>query len=168
MDLTDVFEELPDPSAYSFPDYAIPQGDPVMPVAVTDDELHALLALYETFADVDPTGMDSNPFLANTTEFLQQTFGTPSYRPDEQLNEDVASMLNDFSEDLHGEGMGVVDATPKHHQTLYFFLISAKGYHMAPHIQFDPDPTAVETLYRIYQRVTEQDYYLKRPSTVLE
>ncbi|WP_181686598.1 hypothetical protein [Halorhabdus salina] len=168
MDLTDVFEDLPDPSAYSFPDYAIPQGDPVMPVALTDDELHAMLDLYETFADVDPTGIESNPFLANTTKFFQQTFGTPSYRPDEQLNEDVATMLNDFSEDLGGADMGVVDATPKHHQTLYFFLVSAKGYHMAPHIQFDPDPTAVETLYRIYERVTDQDYYLKRPSTVLE
>jgi len=168
MALQDIFENIPDPGSYSFPDYAIPQGDPVMPVALTDDELHALLDLYETFAAVDPTGLDSNPFLSNTTEFLQQTFGAPAYRPDEQLNDDIAGMLNDFAEDLGGAELGVVDASPKHHQTLYFFLVSAKGYHMAPHIQFDPDPAAVETLYRLYQRVTEQDYYLKRPSTILE
>ena len=168
MDLTDIFESVPDPGSYSFPEYAIPQGDPVMPIALRDTELDHLLELYETFAVVDPTGIDSNPFLATTTEFIQQTFGAPAYRPDEQLADDIADMLNDFADDLDGAAFGVVDATPKHHQTLYFFLVSTKGYHMAPHIQFDPDPEAVEVLYRIYQRVTEQDYYLKRPSTVLE
>lgn len=168
MNLTDVFENLPDPGSYSFPDYAIPQGEPVMPVALTDDELHTLLDLFEHFAAVDPTGLNSNPFLESTTEFLQQTFGTPAYRPDEQLEDDIATMLNDFSDDLGGDEMAVVDASPKHHQTLYFFLVSAKGYHVAPHIQFDPDPRAVETLYDVYQRVTKQDYYLKRPSSVLE
>jgi len=168
MDLTDVFENVPDPGSYSFPDYALPQGEPVMPVALTDDELDALVDLYETFVTVDPTGMDSNPFLSNATEFLQETFGAPTHRPDEQLDDDIATMLNDFADDLGTEEMGVVDASPKHHQTLYFFLVSAKGYHMAPHIQFDPDPGAVETLYEVYRRVTEQDYYLKRPSTVLE
>jgi len=168
MDLSDVFENLPDPGSYSFPDYTIPQGEPVMPIAVTDEELDAMLDLYETFAAVDPTGIDSNPFLANTTEFLQQTIGAPAYRPDEQLDDDIAAMLNDFADDLGGAEMGVVDATPKHHQTLYFFLVSTKGYHMAPHLRFDPDPEAVQTLYRVYQRVTEQDYYLRRPSTVLE
>lgn len=168
MALEDVFEDLPDPGAYSFPDYSIPQGNPVMPVALTDEELHTLLDLYETFAAVDPTGMGENPFLETTTEFLQQTFGVPSYRPDEQLNDDIAGMLSDFAEDLGSADVGVVDASPKHHQTLYFFLVSAKGYHVAPYIQFDPDPAAVETLYRVYQRVTEQDYYLKRPSTILE
>lgn len=168
MGITDVFENVPDPESFSFPSYAIPQGEPVMPIAITKDELNTLLDLYEIFATVDPTGLDSNPFLATTTEFLQQTFGTPSYRPDEQLQDDIATMLNDFSDDLGGEALGVVDATPRHHQTLYFFLVSSKGYHMSPYIRFDPAPEAIETLYDIYQRVTEQDYYLKRPSTVLE
>jgi hypothetical protein len=168
MTLTDVFSQLPDPGSFSFPDYSIPKGEPVMPIAITAAELNTLLDLYETFAAVDPTGMESNPFFEATSQFLNQTFGTTLQRPDEQLNDDVAALLNDFSDDLGGDSMGVVDATPKHHQTLYFFLTSCKAYHTAPHIRFDPDPDAIETLYAVYKRVTEQEYYLKRPQTVLE
>ena len=168
MSLDSVFGQVPDPSSYSFPDYALPQGDPVRPVALTDDELTALLDLYERFAAVDPTGVDSNPFMRATSEFLQQTFGTTLERPDERLHDDIAAMLNDFSEDLAGEALGVVDATPAHLRTLYFFLTSAKAYHVAPHIQFSPDEAAVETLYGVYQRVVEQEFYLKRPRSVLE
>ena len=99
---------------------------------------------------------------------MRQAFGLPDYRPDEQLHDDVASMLNDFSDDLAGRSMGVVDATPAHPRTLYFFLVSCRAYHGAPHVRFEPDEAAVETLYEIYQRVTEQDVYLQRPSSVLE
>lgn len=168
MDLDNVFTQLPDPGTHTFPDYSIPAGDPVVPIAVTAGELSTLLDLYERFAAIDPTGMGSNPFLTATTEFLQQTFGAPATRPDEQLHDDIASMLNDFSDGLGGREMGVVDATPKHHRTLYFFLTSCKGYHLAPYLEFRPNPGAVETLYEVYRRVTEQDVYLKRPSTVLE
>ena len=168
MSLDSIFTDLPDPQSHTFPDYSIPSGEPVVPVAVTAAELSALLDLYERFAAVDPTGIGSNPFLQATTEFIQQTFGTPATRPDEQLNDDIAAMLNDFSDDLGGRELGVVDATPKHHRTLYFFLVSCKGYHLAPYLDFDPDPGGVETLYDLYQRVLEQDVYLKRPSTVLE
>jgi hypothetical protein len=83
-------------------------------------------------------------------------------------DEEIAALLNDFSGDLGEQSMGVVDATPAHHRTLYFFLTSCKAYHMAPHLQFDPDPAAVETLYAVYERVTEQAFYLKRPKSVLE
>jgi hypothetical protein len=168
MDLDDVFQGLPSPGGHSFPDYSLPKGDPVIPIAVADDELETLLDLYERFAAVDPTGVESNPFLKASTEFLQQAFGAPAYRPDDQLADDIAAMLNDFSDDLGGAAIGVVDATPKHHQTLYFCLTSCKGYHLAPHVQFAPTAGSVETLYEIYQRVVEQDVYLKRPRTVLE
>jgi len=168
MSLDSVFGQVPDPSSYSFPDYALPQGDPVRPVAVTGEELTALLDLYETFAAVDPTGVDSNPFLRATSEFLKQTFGTTLERPDERLHDDIATMLNDFSEDLGGDSLGVVDATPAHFRTLYFFLTSAKSYHVAPHIQFTPDEGSVETLFELFQRVVDQDFYLKRPQSVLE
>ncbi len=168
MALDSIFSELPDPQSHSFPSYSIPEGDPVMPIAVTRAELSTLLSLYDDFASVDPTGIDSNPFLAATNKYLRQTFGTTLHRPDEQLHDDIAALLNDFSDDLGGRDLGVVDATPKHHQTLYFFLTSCKGYHLAPHIRFDPDESAVETLYDVYERVTEQEFYLKRPETVLE
>ena len=168
MSLDNVFSQLPNPQSHTFPDYSIPKGDPVMPIAITSEELSTLLGLYETFTAVDLTGIDSNPFLQATSTFLEQTFGMASYRPDEQLHDDIASLLNDFSDDLGGRSLGVVDASPKHHQTLYFFLTSCKGYHLAPHIRFDPDDEAIETLYRVYERVTEQDAYLKRPETVFE
>ena len=168
MSLDSVFGQVPDPSSYSFPDYALPQGDPVRPVAVTAGELTALLDLYETFAAVDPTGIDSNPFMRATSNFLQQTFGTTLERPDERLHDDIAAMLNDFSDDLGGDRLGVVDVTPAHFRTLYFFLTSAKAYHVAPHIQFSPDEAAVATLYEVYERVTDQEFYLKRPRSVLE
>jgi len=168
MSLDSVFGQVPDPSTHSFPDYALPQGDPVKPVAVTDDELSSLLDLYETFAAVNPTGVDSNPFLQATSDFLQQTFATSLERPDERLHDDIAGMLNDFSDGLAGASMGVVDATPAHLRTLYFFLTSCKAYHLAPHIRFVPEASAVETLYRLYERVTEQEFYLKRPRSVLE
>lgn len=168
MSLDSVFGQVPDPSTYSFPDYGLPQGEPVRPVAVTDAELDALLDLYETFAAVDPTGIDSNPFMRATSDFLEQTFGTTLERPDERLHDDIATMLNDFAEDLAGESLGVVDVTPAHFRTLYFFLTSTKAYHVAPHIQFAPDAGAVETLYELFQRVVDQEFYLKRPRSVLE
>ena len=168
MSLDSVFGQVPDPSSYSFPDYGLSQGDPVRPVAVTEAELTALVDLYETFATVDPTGVDSNPFMRATSEFLQQTFGTTLERPDERLHDDIAAMLNDFSDDLGGEALGVVDVTPAHFRTLYFFLTSAKAYHVAPHIQFAPEAGAVETLYGVYERVMDQEFYLKRPRSVLE
>jgi len=105
MSLDNVFGQVPDPQSYSFPDYSLPQGDPVKPIALTDDELTALLDLYDAFSAVDPTGMDSNPFLRATSEFLQQTLGAPLTRPDEQLNDDIAGLLNDFSDDLGGQSM---------------------------------------------------------------
>ncbi|NKE36396.1 hypothetical protein GWG54_11305 [Natronococcus sp. JC468] len=168
MGIDDTLSALPDPGGHSFPDYSLPKGDPVMPIAVTREELRTLLELYDTFAAVDPTGLDSNPFLKSTTRFLEQTFGTPVYRPDEQLVDDVAAMLNDFSDDLAGESVGVVDATPTHHKTLYFFLTSCRAYRSAMHIQFAPDEAAIDTLYEIYERVVDQEMYLKRPQTVLE
>lgn len=168
MSLDQVFSDLPDPGSYSFPDYSLPRGDPVMPIALTRGELSTLLDLYGTFRAVDPTGIDSNPFLEATSRFLQQTFGTTLHRPDEQLHDDIAALLNDFSDGLGGDEIGVVDATPKHHRTLYFFLITSKGYHSAPHIRFEPDEEAIETLYRVYERVAEREVYLKRPRTVFE
>lgn len=168
MSLEQVFTRLPDPRSHAFPDYTLPHGEPVLPIAVTREELTTVLDLYEAFQTVDPIGLDSNPFLEAATTHMQQTFGLPRYRPDEQLHDDIAAMLNDFSDDLGGRSMGVVDASPDHHRTLYFFLVSCRGYHGAPHIQFDPDDAAVETLYDIYQRVTEQDVYLKNPASVLE
>ena len=168
MSLDSVFEGIPDPQSYSFPDYTLPQGDPVRPVAVTDGELATLLALYDTFAAVDPTGVDTNPFMRATSDFLKQTFGTTLERPDERLHDDIAAMLSDFSDDLGGASMGVVDATPAHLRTLYFFLTSCKAYHLAPHIQFAPEEAAVETLYEVYDRVATQEFYLKRPRSVLE
>ncbi|TYL39010.1 hypothetical protein CV102_06870 [Natronococcus pandeyae] len=168
MGIDDTLSALPNPGTHSFPEYSLPRGDPVMPIAITSDELTTLLDLYETFAAVDPTGIDSNPFLQATTQFLEQTFGAPVYRPDEELADDIAAMLNDFSDDLAGDSLGVVDATPKHHKTLYFFLTSCRAYHSAPHIQFQPDRDAVDTLYDVYERVVDQEMYLKRPQTVLE
>jgi len=168
MNRDDIFGQVPDPSSHSFPDYVLNQGDPVRPVAVTAEELATLLDLYERFAAVDPTGIDSNPFMQATSEFLQQTFGTTLERPDERLHDDIATMLNDFAADLGGESIGVVDATPAHHRTLYFFLTSCKSYHLAPHIQFTPAEAAIETLYDIYERVANQEFYLKRPRSVLE
>jgi hypothetical protein len=168
MSLDSVFEGIPDPQSYSFPDYTLPQGDPVRPVAVTDGELATLLALYDTFAAVDPTGVDTNPFMRATSDFLKQTFGTTLERPDERLHDDIATMLNDFGDDLGGASMGVVDATPAHLRTLYFFLTSCKAYHLAPHIQFAPEEAAVQTLYEVYDRVATQEFYLKRPRSVLE
>lgn len=168
MSLEQVFARLPEPGSHAFPDYSLPQGEPVVPVAITRAELESVLDLYETFRRVDPTGLDANPFLEAATTYMRQAFGIPEYRPDEQLQDDIAAMLNDFSDDLGGRSLGVVDATPPHHRTLYFFLISCRGYHAAPHIRFAPDEEAVETLYEIYQRVVEQDVYLKRPSSVLE
>ncbi len=168
MSLEQVFARLPDPGSHAFPDYSLPKGDPVMPVAVTRAELSSILDLYETFRAVDPTGLDSNPFLEAATAYMRRTFGLPRYRPDEQLHDDIAALLNDFSDDLGGRSLGVVDATPDHHRTLYFFLISCRGYHAAPHIRFEPDEAAVETLYDVYQRVVEQDVYLKGPSSVFD
>ncbi len=77
-------------------------------------------------------------------------------------------MLNGFSNDLAGEKLGVVDATPNHHKTLYFFLLTYRGYYSAPHVRLDPDADAVETLYRIHDRVAKQEPYLKRPQTIFE
>ncbi|WP_276270761.1 hypothetical protein [Haloarcula litorea] len=168
MSLEQAFDRVPDPGSYSFPDYSLPQGDPVRPVAVTAAELDALLSLYERFAAVDPSGVEANPFLRATSEFLQQTFGTTLQRPDERLHDDVAAMLNDFSDDLGGADIGVVDATPAHHRTLYFFLTACKAYHLAPHVRFAPDPAAVETLSDLFERVADQEFYLKRPQSVLE
>jgi len=168
MALSDVFANVPDPQSHTFPDYSLPTGDPVRPIALTSEELATLLDLYEAFASVDPTGIDTNPFLKATSRFLQQTFGTTLHRPDEQLHDDIAALLNDLSDDLGGESIGVADVTTRHHRTLYFFLVSCKGYHTAPHIRFRPDETAIETLYRVYERVTKQEYYLKRPATVLD
>ncbi|MBX0288239.1 hypothetical protein [Haloarcula salinisoli] len=168
MSLDSVFGQVPDPSSYSFPDYALPQGEPVRPVAVTEAELDSLLDLYERFAAVDPTGIDSNPFLRATSDFLEQTFGTTLERPDERLHDDIATLLSDFAEDLGDDSLGVVDVTSAHFRTLYFFLTSCKAYHVAPHIQFSPDEDAVETLYELYRRVVDQEFYLKRPRSVLE
>ncbi|WP_137291209.1 hypothetical protein [Natronorubrum halophilum] len=168
MSLEQVFARLPDPRSHSFPDHSLPRGDPVFPIAVAREELTTVLELYETFEAVDPTGLDANPFLEATTRYMQRAFGVSEYRPDEQLHDDIAALLNDFSDDLGGRALGVVDATPHHYRTLYFFLVSCRGYHTAPHIRFDPDEAAVETLYEIYQRVTEQDAYLKHPATVLD
>ncbi|MXV62956.1 hypothetical protein GS429_12930 [Natronorubrum sp. JWXQ-INN-674] len=168
MSLEQVFARLPDPRSHTFPDYSLPRGEPVLPIAITREELATVLDLYETFQTVDPTGLDSNPFLEAATTFMQQSFGIPQYRPDEQLQDDISALLNDFSDDLGSDSLGVVDATPAHHRTLYFFLVSCRGYHATPHVRFDPDEAAVETLYDLYQRVTEQDVYLKHPSSVLE
>lgn len=168
MALDDVFAELPNPGTHSFPDYSLPKGEPVMPIALTREELTTLLSLYETFAAADPTGLETNPFLKATSEFMQRTFATPIRRPDERLNDDVASLLTDFSDDLGGRSIGVVDATPKHHRTLYFFLTNCRGYHLAPYVRFSPDEEAIETLYRVYERVVEQEPYLKRPETIFE
>lgn len=168
MGIDDILSSVPDPRSHQFPEYSLPRGEPVMPIAVTREELQTLLELYETVAAVDPTGIDSNPFLQATTQFLEQTFGTPVYRPDEQLVDDIAAMLNDFSDDLAGEPLGVVDTTPKHHKTLYFFLTTCRAYRSAPHLQFEPDEGSIDTLYRIYERVIGQEMYLKRPQTVLE
>jgi len=168
MSLDSVFGDVPDPQSFAFPDYSLPQGEAVRPIALTDGELTALLSLYETFAEVDPTGVDSNPFLRATSDFLKQTFGTTLERPDERLHDDIAEMLNDFSDDLGGRSLGVVDVTPAHHRTLYFFLSSCKAYHLAPHVQFEPEAAAVETLSAVFERVAEQEFYLKRPKTVLE
>ena len=168
MSLEQVFARLPDPQSHAFPDYSLPRGEPVLPIAVTRDELTTVLELFESFRAVDPTGLDSNPFLEAATTSMRQSFGLPRYRPDEELVDDVAALLSGFSDDLGGRSMGVVDATPAHQRTLYFFLVSCRGYHAAPHVQFEPDETAVETLYDLYQRVVEQDVYLKRPSSVLE
>lgn len=167
MDLPDLFDSVPDPRSYSIPDYSLPSGDPVLPIALTATELDTLLALYDQFANVDPTGIESNPFLKATVESFQQTFGVTSSRPDEQLVDDVGDMLTDFSGDLGNRDVGVIDATPVHHRTLYLFLTTIKGYHAAPHIRFDPDPAAVETLFEVFQRVVDQDVYLKRPKSVL-
>ena len=168
MSLEGLFDQLPDPRSHSFPDYSLPRGEPVLPIALTRTELSTILDLYETFQDVDPTGLDTNPFLEAATTYMQQSFGLPQYRPDEQLHDDIAALLNDFSDDLAGRSIGVVDATPAHHRTLYFFLISCRGYYTAPHVRFAPEEAAVETLYDVYQRVTDQDVYLKQPSSVLE
>ncbi|ELY55106.1 hypothetical protein [Natronolimnohabitans innermongolicus] len=168
MSLEQLFGQLPDPGTHAFPDYSLPKGEPVMPIAVTSEELTTVLELYEAFQSVDPTGLDSNPFLEAATTYMQQAFGVARYRPDEQLQDDIAALLNDFSDDLGGRTMGVVDATPDHHRTLYFFLVSCRGYHGAPHVRFDPDEAAVATLYEWYQRVTDQDAYLKHPASVLE
>ncbi|MFC4543237.1 hypothetical protein ACFO5R_15005 [Halosolutus amylolyticus] len=168
MDLETILAKPPDPRSHSFPDYSLPRGEPVMPIAVTQDELSTLLSLYETFAAVDPTGIDSNPFLKATTELLEQTFGVPQYRPDDQLNDDIAATLNDFSDDLGGAEIGVADATPNHYKALYFFLVTCRGYNSAPHVRFEPDVEAIDTLYRLYDRVSKQDMYLKRPETVFE
>ncbi|MFB6189081.1 MAG: hypothetical protein ABEI57_04285, partial [Halapricum sp.] len=72
MAIEDVFGSLPNPQSYSFPDYSLPKGDPVIPIALTSDELETLLDLYETLAAVDPTGIDANPFLSATSQFLQE------------------------------------------------------------------------------------------------
>ena len=168
MTLDELFGQVPDPQSHSFPDYVLSQGDPVIPVAVTAEELTTLLDLYERFAAVDPTGLGSNPFVQATDDFLRQTFGTTLSRPDEVLHDDIATMLNDFSDDLGGASLGVVDATPGHLRTLYFFLTGCKAYHVAPHIQFAPDEGSVETLYDLFQRVVDQEFYLKRPRSVLE
>jgi len=77
-------------------------------------------------------------------------------------------MLNDFGDDLGGDPLGVVDATPAHHRTVYFFLTACRGYHVAPHISFSPPVDAVETLAAIFERVSDQEFYLKRPRSVLE
>jgi hypothetical protein len=50
-----VFSQLPDLRSHSFPDYSIPKGDPVIPVALTSVELSTILELYKTFTAVDPT-----------------------------------------------------------------------------------------------------------------
>lgn len=168
MSLDDVFGDVPDPESFAFPDYSLPQGEAVRPIALTAAELSTLLDLYETFAAVDPTGIDQNPFLRATSDFLKQTFGTTLERPDERLHDDIGGMLTDFADDLGGRSIGVVDATPVHHRTLYFFLTSCKAYHLAPHVQFEPGAAAVETLFEVYERVAEQEFYLKRPKTVLE
>lgn len=168
MSIERVFSQLPDPATHTLPDYSLPKGDPVFPIAVTREELSTVLALYETFAAVDPFGLESNPFYAATRSFVERTFGVPRYRPDEELQEDIERLLTEFSDDLGSEPLGVVDATPAHLRTLYLFLLTCRSYHAAPLIRFDPDPDAIETLYALYQRVTDQDVYLKRPQTVLE
>lgn len=168
MALDQLFGQVPDPQSFSFPDYSLPQGDPVRPIAMTDRELTALLDLYEDFAVVDPSGIDSNPFLRATSDFFEQTFGTSLARPDERLHDDIAAMLNDFSDRLGGARLGVVDVTPAHFRTLYFFLTTCKAYYLAPHIRFEPEEAAVETLYDVYRRAADQEFYLKRPKSVLE
>ncbi|WP_049928864.1 hypothetical protein [Halopiger goleimassiliensis] len=168
MSLERVFDRVPDPASFTLPEYSLPRGDPVMPIAVTRAELSAVLDLYETFQAVDPTGLDANPLFAATREYVERTFGTPQYRPDEKLHDDVEAMLTTFSNDLGSRSMAVVDATPAHHRTLYLFLIACRSYHATPHVRFDPDPDAVETLYDLYRRVTDQDVYLKNPTSVLE
>ncbi|WP_331233885.1 hypothetical protein [Natronorarus salvus] len=167
MSLDQLFSRVPDPRTHSFPEYSLPAGEPVMPIAITREELSTLVDLYDAFSAVDPTGIDSNPFLAATSRFLNQTFGTTLERPDERLHDEVASLLGSFSDDLGGESIGVVDVTPNGLRTLYFFLITAKAYYTAPHIRFRPDHAEIDTLYRVYERVTEQDVYLKDPESVL-
>lgn len=168
MSLERVFAQLPDPGSHALPAYSLPRGDPVLPIALTREELSTVLELYESFQAVDPTGLDANPFFAAMRSSVEQTFGAPRYRPDEQLHDDIEAMLTDFSNDLGSRALGVVDATPAHHRTLYLFLTSCRGYHVAPQIRFEPDVDAVETLYDIYDRVVQQDVYLKHPSSVLE
>lgn len=167
MDLSEIFEGVPDPRSYAIPDYSLPKGEAVMPVALTATELEQLLALYDRLGATDPTGIESNPFLQATVESFQQTFGVTAARPDDRLLDDIGEMLTDFANDLDGRELGVVDATPVHHRTLYLFLTTAKGYHAAPHIDFSPDPDAVETLYEVFERVVDQDVYLKQPRDVL-
>lgn len=168
MSLERIFAQVPDPGSYALPEYSLPRGDPVLPIALTREELSTVLELYEVFQATDPTGLDANPFLAAMQSSMERTFGVPRYRPDEQLHDDVEAMLTDFSTDLGGRALGVVDATPAHHRTLYLFLTACRGYHIAPQIRFEPDVDAVETLYDLYDRVTRQDVYLKQPSSVLE
>lgn len=167
MSLDQLFSRVPDPRTHTFPDHSLPAGEPVLPIALTREELSTLVDLYDEFAAVDPTGIDSNPLLAATSTFLNQTFGTTLDRPDERLHDDIAGALGSFSDDLGGEAIGVVDVTPKDLRTLYFFLVSSKGYYTAPHIRFRPDHDAIDTLYRVYERAVDQDVYLKHPESVL-
>ena len=168
MDIETILAKPPDPRGHQFPDYSLPRGEPVFPIAVTREELSAVLDLYDRFAAVDPTGIDSNPFLSATSQFLERSLGLSLYRPDEQLHDDIAAMLNDVSDDLAGEQIGVVDATPAHQKTLYFFLITSRGYYTAPHIAFEPSVEGVDALYQLYDRVSSQEMYLRRPETVFE
>lgn len=56
MSLDHLFSQVPDPQSPTFPDYSLPKGDPVLPIALTTEELSSLFELYKMFAAVDPTG----------------------------------------------------------------------------------------------------------------
>lgn len=100
------------------------------------DELSVLLDLYDAFGRVDPTGMDSNPLLRATSDFLQQTSARRSR----------ARMNNSPT-----ISPGCSTISP---MTLVANPWASSMRH--------------RTLYAVYERITEQEFSLKRPKSVLE